>query len=51
MQARNPSSSAGETSTNALKPDDDLSYVTRTTARGIAVFHDSRGVGFKELAR
>lgn len=51
MQARNPSSSAGETSTNALKPDDDLSYVARTTAGGIAVFHDSRGVGFKELTR
>ncbi|SFL31505.1 hypothetical protein SAMN03159309_04120 [Pseudomonas sp. NFACC36] len=51
MQARNPSSSAGETSTNALKPDDDLSYVSRTMARRIAVFHDSLGVGIKELAR
>lgn len=51
MQARNPSSSAEKTSTNALKPDDDLSYVARTTARGIAVFHDSQHVGFKELAR
>lgn len=51
MQARNPSSSAGETSTNALKPDDDLSYVTRTKARGMDVLQDSRHVGFKELAR
>jgi hypothetical protein len=51
MQARNPSSSAGETSTTALEFDDDVSYVARSKARGVAVLHDSRGVGFKELAR
>ncbi|WP_460158695.1 hypothetical protein [Pseudomonas sp. S3_E11] len=51
MQARNPSSSAGETSTNALEVDEDVSYVARTKAHGMAVFHDSQGVDFKELAR
>ncbi len=51
MQARNPSSSAGETSTNALEFDDDVSYVALNRTCGIAVFHDSEGVGCKELAR
>ncbi|WP_460088245.1 hypothetical protein [Pseudomonas sp. H1_B04] len=51
MQARNPSSSAGETSTNTLEFDEDVSYVARTKARGIAVFHDSQGIGFKGVAR
>ncbi|WP_223528022.1 hypothetical protein [Pseudomonas sp. A-RE-23] len=51
MQARNPSSSARETSTNTLELDDDVSYIARTKAHGMAVFHDSQGVDFKELAR
>lgn len=41
MQAQNPSSSAGETSTNALEFDDDVSYVALTKTC----------VDFKELAR
>lgn len=41
MQARNPSSSAGETSTNTLELDDDVSNVALTKTC----------VDFKELAR
>lgn len=41
MEARNPSSSAEETSTNALEFDDDISYIALTKTC----------VDFKELVR